>query len=47
MKNKNGEFPNYKLFNSISHTNVSTYNKIIMIIFFINHSKCLKIFLYL
>ena len=35
MKNKNGEFPNYKLFNSISHTNVSTYNKIIMIIFFI------------
>ena len=35
MKNKNGEFPNYKLFNSISHTNVPTFNKIIMIIFFI------------
>ena len=35
MKNKNEEFPSYKLFNSFSHSNVSTYNKIMMIIFFV------------
>ena len=35
MKNKNEEFPSYRLFNSFSHSNVSTYNKIMMIIFFV------------
>ena len=35
MKNKNEEFPSYRLFNSFSHSNVSTFNKIMMIIFFV------------
>lgn len=35
MKKKNGEFPNYTLFNSFTNTNVTSFNKLILIIFFI------------
>ena len=35
MKNKNGEFSNYTLFNSFTNSGLSSFNKLIMIIFFI------------
>ena len=35
MKNKNEDFPSYTLFNSFSNSNVTFFNKIILIIFFI------------
>ena len=35
MKNKNGEFSNYTFFNSFTNSGLSSFNKLIMIIFFI------------
>ena len=35
MKNKNDEFPSYTLFNSFSNSNVTPFNKFMLIIFFI------------